>query len=41
MMPVFLGIINAMVGLYLNGELALTDELVYQTVHLFMHGIFS
>ncbi len=37
----FLGIINAMIGLYLNSELALTDELVYQTVHQFMHGIFS
>ncbi len=37
----YLGIINAMIGLYLNDELVLTDELVYQTVHLFMHGIFS
>jgi len=37
----FLGVINAMIGLYLNEELALTDELVYQTVHQFMHGIFS
>ena len=37
----FLGAINAMIGLYLNGELTLTDELVYQTVHQFMHGIFS
>lgn len=37
----FLGNINAMIGLYLNGELVLTDELVYQTVHQFMHGIFS
>jgi AcrR family transcriptional regulator len=37
----FLGMINAMIGLYLNAELALTDELVYQTVHQFMHGIFS
>jgi AcrR family transcriptional regulator len=37
----FLGVINAMIGLYLNTEIALTDELVYQTVHQFMHGIFS
>lgn len=36
-----LGVINAMIGLYMNDELALTDELVYQTVHQFMHGIFS
>jgi AcrR family transcriptional regulator len=36
-----LGAINAMIGLYLNDELRLTDELVYQTVHQFMHGIFS
>jgi TetR/AcrR family transcriptional regulator len=37
----FLGEINAMIGLYLHGELALTDEVVYQIVHQFMHGIFS
>jgi TetR/AcrR family transcriptional regulator len=37
----FLGVINAMIGLYLNQDLALTDELIYQTVHQFMHGIFS
>ena len=37
----FLGTINAMIGLYLNAELALTDELVFQMVHQFMHGIFS
>lgn len=37
----FLGVINAMVGLYLNQELELTDEIVYLTVHQFMHGIFS
>lgn len=36
-----LGAINAMIGLYLNNELELTDESVYQTVHQFMHGIFS
>ncbi len=38
---IFLGAINAMIGLYLNEEVSLTDELVYQTVHQFMHGIFS
>lgn len=37
----FLGMINAMIGLYLNNEMSLTDEMVYQTVHQFMHGIFS
>ena len=37
----FLGILNGMIGLYLNGRLQLTDEVVYQTVHQFMHGIFS
>lgn len=36
-----LGTINAMIGLYLNDKLALTDELVYQTVHQFMYGVFS
>jgi hypothetical protein len=30
-----------MIGLFLNGELTLTDEVVYLTVHQFMHGIFS
>jgi hypothetical protein len=37
----FLGAINAIIGLYLNDELTLTDALVHQTVHQFMHGIFS
>jgi len=37
----FLGEINAMIGLYLNDELALTNDVVYQLVHQFMHGIFS
>lgn len=36
-----LGMINAMIGLYLNNELSLSDEMVYQSVHQFMHGIFS
>lgn len=36
-----LGAINAMIGLNLNQNMPLSDELVYQTVHQFMHGIFS
>ena len=36
-----LGMINAMIGLYLNDQLALTEEIVYQSVHQFMHGIYS
>jgi TetR/AcrR family transcriptional regulator len=37
----FLGQVNAMIGLYLNDSLELSDELAYLTVHQFMHGIFS
>lgn len=37
----FLGVINARIGLYLNDELALNGDTVYQTVHQFMYGIFS
>ncbi len=37
----FLGQINVMIGLFLNDNLELTDEVVYLTVHQFMHGIFS
>jgi len=37
----FLGEINAMIGLSLNHELKLSDELAFQLVHQFMHGIFS
>jgi TetR/AcrR family transcriptional regulator len=36
-----LGEINALIGLYLNQEIALDEVLVYQTVHQFMYGIFS
>jgi TetR/AcrR family transcriptional regulator len=36
-----LGVINALIGLSLNGTLELTDEVVFQTVHQFMYGIFS
>jgi len=35
------GAINAMIGLNLNDQIDLNDEVVYQTVHQFMHGIFS
>jgi TetR/AcrR family transcriptional regulator len=37
----FLGTINAMIGLSLEGQLDLTEEVVYLTVHQFLHGIFS
>ena len=37
----FLGEINAVIGLYFIDEINLTDDLVYQLVHQFMHGIFS
>lgn len=37
----FLGEINAVIGLYFIDEMDLTDDLVYQLVHQFMHGIFS
>jgi AcrR family transcriptional regulator len=37
----FMGMINTYIGLFLNGHIELTDQLVYQTVHQFMHGIFS
>jgi TetR/AcrR family transcriptional regulator len=37
----FLGAINAVIGLSLEGKLELTGEVVYQTVHQFMYGIFS
>lgn len=37
----FRGEINAMVGLYFIQALELDDLVIYQTVHQFMHGIFS
>jgi len=36
-----LGGITAMIGLYLDGKIELTGEVVYQTIHQFMYGIFS
>ena len=37
----FLGQINAALGLYFQGEWALSEQAIYQFVHQFMHGIFS
>lgn len=37
----FLGAVNAVIGLFLNDEIDLNGEIVYQTVHQFMYGIFS
>jgi AcrR family transcriptional regulator len=37
----FLGMLNNYVALALNGYTALNDSLVHQSVHQFMHGIFS
>ncbi len=37
----FQGSINAVIGLYLNGQIEITNEVIYQTVHQFMYGIFS
>ena len=37
----FRGMINTYIALFLNGYVELTDGLVYQSVHQFMHGIFS
>jgi TetR/AcrR family transcriptional regulator len=37
----FLGEINAVIGLYLNETFELSNEVIYQTVHQFMYGIFS
>ena len=37
----FLGTINTYIGLALNGYATLDDQLIYQAVHQFMHGILS
>lgn len=37
----FLGMINTYIIFALNGYSELNDELVYQAVHQFMHGIYS
>ena len=37
----FMGMIHTYIGMALNGYTSLDDQLVYQAVHQFMHGIFS
>ncbi|MBN1679956.1 MAG: helix-turn-helix transcriptional regulator [Anaerolineae bacterium] len=37
----FRGMIDTYIGLYLNGYVRLNDEVLYQAVHQFMHGIYS
>ena len=37
----FLGMINTYIGLSINGHVKLNDDLVYKSVHQYMHGIFS
>ncbi|MHC1783264.1 MAG: TetR/AcrR family transcriptional regulator [Anaerolineaceae bacterium] len=37
----FMGMINTYIGLFLSTGIELNDQLVYQAVHQFMHGIFS
>jgi AcrR family transcriptional regulator len=37
----FIGMINNYVTLFLNGHIELTDQLRYQAVHQFQHGIYS
>lgn len=37
----FMGMIHTYIGLALSGYIRLDDELTFQAVHQFMHGIFS
>ncbi len=37
----FIGMLNTYIGLSLNGFCKLDNELIYQAVHQFMHGLFS
>ncbi|MCX7921593.1 MAG: TetR/AcrR family transcriptional regulator [Clostridia bacterium] len=37
----FIGMLNTYISLLLNEHVSLTDDLVYNVVHQFMHGIFS
>jgi AcrR family transcriptional regulator len=37
----FIGLVNAYIGLWLNGHAELVDEMVYRVVHQFEHGIYS
>ncbi len=37
----FLGMLNTYIAIYLNGQIELSDAVVQQATHQFMHGIFS
>ena len=37
----FIGTLNTYIAIYLNGQIELSDEVIYQATHQFMHGIFS
>jgi len=37
----FLGMINNYIGFFLNDFINISDQLIYDAVHQFMHGIFS
>jgi TetR/AcrR family transcriptional regulator len=37
----FIGTIDTYTGLFLNGQVELTDPLAHQAAHQFMHGIYS
>jgi TetR/AcrR family transcriptional regulator len=37
----FLGTINSYIGIYLNGQVTLDQELAFRATHQFMHGIYS
>jgi len=37
----FIGMVNTYITLAFNGSLELDDDLMYRSVHQFMHGIFS
>jgi AcrR family transcriptional regulator len=37
----FIGLVNTYIGLWLNGNTELLDDMVYRVVHQFEHGIYS
>lgn len=37
----YLGLINSCITRLLNGEIEITDDFIYRTVHYFAHGIYS
>ncbi len=37
----FLGMLNTYIGLNLNGYINLGEDVIYRSVHQFMHGVFS